>query len=293
VPDSTGVVDDYPELYPPDRWKDPATYIRSSETADECCTSALANGFTYYMDERDKEWLDKNNEEARGEGTSAQGALSASGATTRSGPSRSAKAKGKEPDVIQPISISEDDFELVMGLFEKVTHEKTEYLHHVGVIPRLYATIIDYRHQSLETGMAFPAFSEYQDTFSSPLTPTTFAAYTVPSSIPSPAQLLRIARVVYPHWKERRIERGGLRIIPTLNVSKTLNFLPRVFTDILDRATRQTHRTNLTSVSGGVKSRLSARLVPRRSHFQTSSFGCSLSWRPRWNWPNRFSTVKR
>lgn len=82
------------------------------------------------MDERDKEWLDKNNEEARGEGTSAQGAVSASGTRTSA---RSAKAKGKEPEASQPVVVSEDEFELVMGLFEKVTHEKTEYLHHVGV----------------------------------------------------------------------------------------------------------------------------------------------------------------
>jgi enhancer of polycomb-like protein len=86
------------------------------------------------MDERDKEWLDKNNEEARGEGTSAQGAVSTSGTTTRTS-QRSAKAKGKEPDVAQPIVISEDEFELVMGLFEKVTHEKTEFLHHVRYFP--------------------------------------------------------------------------------------------------------------------------------------------------------------
>jgi enhancer of polycomb-like protein len=85
------------------------------------------------MDERDQEWLDKNNEEARGEGTSAQGAVSAGGTSTRSGSSlRSAKAKGKEPEVSKPLVISENEFELVMGLFEKVTHEKTEYLHHVS-----------------------------------------------------------------------------------------------------------------------------------------------------------------
>jgi enhancer of polycomb-like protein len=85
------------------------------------------------MDERDQEWLDKNNEEARGEGTSAQGAVSAAGTSTRSGSSlRSAKAKGKEPEVVQPLVISENEFELVMGLFEKVTHEKTEFLHHVS-----------------------------------------------------------------------------------------------------------------------------------------------------------------
>jgi enhancer of polycomb-like protein len=67
--------------------------------------------------------------------------------------------------------------------------------------------------------MAFPAFSEYQDTVSSPLQPTTFAAFSVPSWIPSPSNLSRIGRVVYPYWKERRLERGGHRIIPTLNVS--------------------------------------------------------------------------
>jgi hypothetical protein len=80
------------------------------------------------VDERDKDWLDKNNEEARGEGTSAQGAVSC----TRTS-SRSAKVKGKEPKACQLVTISEDEFELVMGIFEKVTHERTEYRHHVCV----------------------------------------------------------------------------------------------------------------------------------------------------------------
>jgi enhancer of polycomb-like protein len=84
------------------------------------------------MDERDQEWLKKNNKEARGEGTSAQGTVSAAGTSTRSGSSlHSAKVKGKEPEVIQRLTISENEFELVMGLFEKATHEKTEFLHHV------------------------------------------------------------------------------------------------------------------------------------------------------------------
>lgn len=133
TPDSTGTVDRYEDLYPLGKWTDPATYIRSSETVDDAIDSGLAGNFTYFMDERDQEWLDKNNEEARGEGTSAQGAVSTSGTSTRSGSSlRSAKAKGKEPEVVQPIIISENEFELVMGLFEKVTHEKTEFLHHVS-----------------------------------------------------------------------------------------------------------------------------------------------------------------
>ena len=130
TPDNAGLVDDYESLYPPNRWRDPVSYLKTSETIEETTQDALAHGFSYFMDERDKEWLDKNNEEARGEGTSAQGAVSTSGTATRTS-QRSAKAKGKEPDVVQPIVISEDEFELVMGLFEKVTHEKTEFLHHV------------------------------------------------------------------------------------------------------------------------------------------------------------------
>ena len=140
TPDSTGIVDNYDELYLSNKWKDPATYAVTSATVEENIINGLGNGFTHYMDERDKEWLDKNNEEARGEGTSAQGAVS----NTRTS-SRSTKAKGKEPESSQPVVISEDEFELVMGVFEKVTHERTEYLHHVCafyILRRFYLTFI-------------------------------------------------------------------------------------------------------------------------------------------------------
>ncbi|KAF8127863.1 enhancer of polycomb-like-domain-containing protein [Boletus edulis] len=200
TPDSTGLVDNYAELHPPNRWTQPDAYVRSSETVEESVSSGLVDGFTYYMDERDKEWLDRNNEEARGEGTSVQGAVSASGATTRSYPQRSAKAKGKEPESAQAVSITEDEFELVMGIFEKSTHDKTEFLHH-----------------GLESGMTFPPFSDYQEVFSAPLPPSLFASFIVPTWISPPAQLLRLAKVIYPYWRERRVERGGHRIIPTLN----------------------------------------------------------------------------
>ena len=42
------------------------------------------------------------------------------------------KSEGQEPGVAQPIVISEDEFELVMGLS---THEKMEFLHHVRCFP--------------------------------------------------------------------------------------------------------------------------------------------------------------
>ena len=221
IPDNTGLVEDYESLYPSDRWREPVSYVKTSETIEETTLDALSHGFTYLMDERDNEWLDRNNEEARGEGTSAQGAVSTSGTTTRTS-QRSAKAKGKEPDVAQPIVISEDEFELVMGLFEKVTHEKTEFLHHVcHRITRSRAFNAN-NSKGLEQGSPFPPFSEYQDTFANKLSPDVFAAFAVPSWIPQPQQLIRFAKAIYPYWKERRIERGGHRIIPTLNVGLTL-----------------------------------------------------------------------
>ena len=84
------------------------------------------------------------------------------------------------------------------------------------------------RLQGLESGMAFPPFSDYQDVFSSPLPPSVFASFIVPTLIPPPAQLLRLAKVIFPYWRERRIERGGHRIIPILNVgarSYTISFV--------------------------------------------------------------------
>lgn len=86
-----------------------------------------------------------------------------------------------------------------------------------GILQTNHALIND-PLQGLESGMAFPPFSDYQDVFLTPLPPSLFASFIVPTWIPPPAQLLRLAKVVYPYWKERRIERGGHRIVPILNV---------------------------------------------------------------------------
>lgn len=131
IPEAAGVADNYESLYPIERWRDPVSYVQSTAVIEEYTSAALADGCTYYMDERDKEWFDRNNEEARGEGTSAQGSVLTS---TGRASARSAKAKGKEPEELHPILMSEDEFELLMGLFEKITQEKTEFLHHVRLV---------------------------------------------------------------------------------------------------------------------------------------------------------------
>jgi len=192
VPDAAGVVEDYASLYPSSKWIDPASYVKFSSTIEECIEMSLVDGFTYFMDERDVEWLEKNNQDARGEGTSSQAA--------RAGGShpRSARSKGKDVETTTPVIMSENEFELVMGLFEKVTHDNTPFLHVQGTIPQ---------------------FSDYQDFFSDQLPTSLFATYIRPANLPDPPSLLRMARAVYPYWKERRMERDCHRVIPALNVS--------------------------------------------------------------------------
>ncbi|KAF7361342.1 Enhancer of polycomb-like protein [Mycena sanguinolenta] len=113
TPGSIRIVENYEELYPSNRWVDPISYLKTTQTCEEACSNALVDHeFTYFMDEIDKQWLDKNNQEARGEGTSAQGARPVS------------KGKAKSPEMGVPVSISEDEFELVMGLLERITDQK-------------------------------------------------------------------------------------------------------------------------------------------------------------------------
>ena len=82
--------------------------------------------------------------------------------------------------------MSEDEFELVMAAFEKVTPDKTEYLHHAL------------------NRMPSPPFTDYRDTFSAPLPPSTFADSITPSWLLVPDHILRLTRVVYPASRGRR-----------------------------------------------------------------------------------------
>ncbi|KAJ7058050.1 hypothetical protein C8F01DRAFT_1149307 [Mycena amicta] len=177
-------VENYDKLYPA-KWKDPISYLHSTQTVEEACANALFHhDYTYLMDEFDKQWLDKNNQEARGEGTSASAVRA------------SRKTKDKEADTCGPVSITEDELELVMGLMEKIVDQK------------------------VLRGDA-PDFDFFSSFFLEPLPPSTFASFSVPAWVPQPAQLVRIARTVYPHWKHRRSLLAGARIQPALNFDES------------------------------------------------------------------------
>lgn len=106
-------------MYPAGRWEEPEGYVRFSDSVEETQVGAIAAGCTYYMDEADAEWLAKNNAE-----------LADPVSPTR-GPPRSAKARGKEPESTS-VSISADEFELVMGILERITDERHPCLHAVS-----------------------------------------------------------------------------------------------------------------------------------------------------------------
>jgi len=166
---------------------DTAALVKSSDTVEECIDGALLGGFTYDMDERDVEWLGKNNSIALGEGSSSAAVTS---------PTRNAKARGKEiaSDRLSFV-ISEDELELVMGLFEKFTDEKCPFLH-------------------LDVN-GLPSLPEYEPLFAIPLSSSLFASFQLPPHARDPSHLIRLARAIYPHYKERKIARQGQRIIPS------------------------------------------------------------------------------
>ncbi|KAJ7898836.1 hypothetical protein B0H14DRAFT_3554249 [Mycena olivaceomarginata] len=123
-------------------------HIDRNETSAALATHAvqipipalLNHDYTYYMDQFDKVWLDNTNYQCRVEERIAQ-------------EPRSADIQ----EICGRLFISEDDFELVMGLFETLTG------------PQL--------HQEL------PDFSIFKPFFLAPLHPDTFASHVVPSWI--------------------------------------------------------------------------------------------------------------
>jgi len=149
TPDATGVVADYASLYVPQRWTDPSSYVRFSDTVEETTGGPAGLGYSYTLDERDDEWLKNNNRAARGEGTSASGASGSStnGVASPSDAGRGTRGKGKDrekekEEMVVPV-ISEDEFELVMALMERWTDEKLPTLHTVrsGPLPALPPSI--------------------------------------------------------------------------------------------------------------------------------------------------------
>ncbi|KAJ7746100.1 hypothetical protein B0H14DRAFT_2637052 [Mycena olivaceomarginata] len=182
IPGSIQPVENYTELYPSNRWMDTKTYLQSAQTISEAYSAALLDhDYTYIMAEADKTWLDNTNYRCRVEEQIAQETPLA-----------------ETDEIFIRVSISEDEFELVMGLFEILTGPKV-------------------RIMILVSPAGSPGFLVFKPFFLAPLRPDSFASHVVPTWIRPPSILSSIAFTVHPHWLQRRSLRGGRKIIPSLN----------------------------------------------------------------------------
>jgi enhancer of polycomb-like protein len=166
-------------------------------------SSGLRDGFTYYMDEQDKEWVDTRN-----------GSYSVEPLTSRG---RSAKVKAKDTQVVSTFPVTYDEFELVMGILEIITEQKAPLLHHVGTITmRAFSMLTASQNHGGNT--LYPPLSEYQDVLSRTLPSYFFSNWATPSWVPQPHRMLSLVETVFAYWQDRRKARNGHRIFPTPTV---------------------------------------------------------------------------
>jgi enhancer of polycomb-like protein len=241
TPDAQGIVANYEDMYPKCKIK-ALSIQRFSDSPEESIRWGLQPK-SYTMDERDASWLEQHNQHARGEGTSTSG-----GGSAQTSPRRSSK-KGKEPEDFSPIAMTEDEFELVMGLFEKYTSDHLPYLHLVRVsLPTKHFGTDTPRSQDA-TLSSIPSFSFFEAFMASPLPPSIFATFVVPPDIPEPDKLFRLGQSIHPHWHLRRVDRKGRPIIPDINLDEAEDGSVYVcFRRREVKAVRKTRRMEITSV---------------------------------------------
>ncbi|GAA6063175.1 hypothetical protein JCM10212_003110 [Sporobolomyces blumeae] len=192
--------EEYRNLYKPG-YVDPISYIRFSDTVEDTTTGA----YNYTMDEDDEDWLEDFNAPFVSKDVKGKGKADGEGADSNGKPSSKVKGKaaaqgvtnlntfadaGKCLDELSDPTepLSEDDFEVIMELFEAVTDEKAPMAHvDISLLPPLL---------------------DFDYAFNDILKPHLVA-------------LRPYAKAIYPHWRERREQRGGKRIIPQLDYDES------------------------------------------------------------------------
>ncbi|KZT60136.1 hypothetical protein CALCODRAFT_151039 [Calocera cornea HHB12733] len=218
VPDAAGIVadPDYERLYSAEApWKDSTEYIRFSDTIDETLASGLRDGYTYDVDEEDDYWMERHEQDPDGLGSQTPG-------------SRTSRAKAKSKEVDFPaVSIQKPEFELAMGMMEM---------------------FCDSLRPTLHTDLSkIPVLADLEENFVHELEEEYFATYEVPPTVPKSERLWSLVRTLYPFWRDRKLARGGHRIMPQLNTDETLDddfFV--CFRRRDPKAIRRTRRSDIT-----------------------------------------------
>lgn len=113
----------------------------------------------------------------------------------------------------------------------------------------MYGPHRDKHSYCLQDLSLLPTFATIEHLFASPVSASFYPAYEMPKGLPEHKTLTRMARNIYPHWKQRRELRKGKSIFPSLNYDESNDGDPYVCFRRRDtRATRKTRRTDNYSV---------------------------------------------
>lgn len=245
TPEAKQVLQDaeYQQLYPHGAYSDPVTYLRSSQTVEES-----NRGPAYCLDEDDNDWLQDWNKKA-------SEALAVALKSARS-PIASAKGKGKErtrEEIVNSLVeengdlrvISEDEFEMVITVFERVSAEQVPFAHlDVSRLPSLEDLLPSFDPNSSLADLAQPelpelpwehhthgfASSSKSDGSSNHNKANGWSIHqrghdnerwSPDNPFRNLASLKGVAKIVYPWWKQRREERQGKQIVPALNFDES------------------------------------------------------------------------
>ncbi|ANB11967.1 Epl1p [Sugiyamaella lignohabitans] len=195
TPDASKKWSEFAKFYK-GKFTPPAVYIRTSATVED------TEGCPYSMDEEDDAFLQKMNEEAIAESKKAS--------------STGSDSKASSPNICTP-----DEFEMICHKFESVVSEKQPFLstapNSLLSLEELSETIIEQITQA-ENDPSSPEFL-LRNMSASALASPGAGMYT-PLYRKGPRPLVKSFQLfsakIYPHYRERKIARGGKSVFPTL-----------------------------------------------------------------------------
>ncbi|WFC99168.1 Enhancer of polycomb-like protein 1 [Malassezia yamatoensis] len=266
----------YSNLYPPNSYSDPVTYVRYSDTVED-----NLRGAPYCMDDDDLGWLQKHNDKVQKQLEQALKPIKSNSVA-----SKEHELKLQSPE--KYLVVGEDEFETVMSVFELVTCERYPLLElDFAKVPTLEKLLSEFEDHSRTAQLAKPELPPYStpkfegNAKSASATGKNSAKGSQPCSsqsstekqwtVENPFRNLSLlqphARIVYPWWRLRRQARDGKPIVPSLNFDESNDSDPYVcFRRREAKVARKTRKTDTQQLEKLV--RLRSEMMQAKQMFQ-------------------------
>ncbi|PWN24763.1 hypothetical protein BDZ90DRAFT_262981 [Jaminaea rosea] len=219
---------EYARLYPPGTYQDPISYVRSSSTLEDAI-----KGPSYNLDEDDNEWLQRHNAAAQEAEVAAAQAR------------KNHKASQQVPVTT---TITEDELEMVLTVFEQYTNDKVPFAHldPAKNLPSLDDLLGAFDPKSFLSAQALPELPTLPWETDDAAASSSSLKWSKLNPWHNLAALKPIASLVYPWWKERREDTSGKAIVPLLNFDESNDSDPYVcFRRREVKLTRKTRKTDV------------------------------------------------